>query len=147
MSSVKRILVATDLSDDARAAVRFATGLAKDLSAEVVLLHVIDPRTGYSLYLPENAEIRTHVEREMEDLLWEVKKHVRVRSIVVMGHAHAEIVKAAKAQEAGLIVIGSRGAGRVASALFGSTVSKVIHEAQCPVLVHHGVQEAARSVS
>jgi universal stress protein A len=143
MSTVKKILVPTDFSEPAYAATRFAASLAHDLSSELVLLHVIDPKTGYSippgfsLYLPKATEIRRYVERELEGLAEEMKKLSRVSSVIVKGRAPIEILKLASSRQVDLVVMGARGQGALASALFGSTVSRVLSRATCPVLVHY----------
>ncbi len=51
------------------------------------------------------------------------------------------ILEVAKAQDAGLIAVGSRGHGEVYGALFGSTAHRVIHGAVVPVLVHRDTRD------
>jgi nucleotide-binding universal stress UspA family protein len=141
-TTVKKILVPTDFSEHSYAAVRWAAALARDLSAELVLLHVIDSKSGYSippefsLYLPEAEEIRRHVDRQLEALVGELPKAARARFVVAEGRAAPAILEVARNVRADLVVIASRGAGALAAAVFGGTVSKVLHEATCPVLVH-----------
>jgi nucleotide-binding universal stress UspA family protein len=55
--------------------------------------------------------------------------HLRV------GAAATEIVALAEDIEAGLIVMGSRGLGRIRRALMGSVSDGVVRHAHCPVLV------------
>ena len=50
------------------------------------------------------------------------------------GAAAEEIVAAARLWEADLIVMGSRGRGKLAQLLLGSTAEAVIRGASCPVL-------------
>ena len=58
-----------------------------------------------------------------------------VRQKVRSGSPANEIIKAAEAYGAGLIVIASGGRGLSSSVLVGSTAQKVQHYAPCPVLV------------
>ncbi len=51
------------------------------------------------------------------------------------GHAASEIADSARAHDAGVIVMGSRGRGDLAGVLLGSTAHKVIHLTDRPVLV------------
>ena len=59
-----------------------------------------------------------------------------VDSAVVVGTTAAELVLASK--DAGLVVIGSRGRGRMAAGLLGSTSYAVAAHALCPVVVVRG---------
>ncbi len=52
---------------------------------------------------------------------------------VKVGDVADEIIKASKNYD--LVVIGSRGLGKLKSALLGSVSSKVVEHARCPVLV------------
>jgi nucleotide-binding universal stress UspA family protein len=51
------------------------------------------------------------------------------------GNPAEQIVELARARDAPLIVVGSRGHGAVAGALLGSVSSAIIHRADRPVLV------------
>lgn len=62
---------------------------------------------------------------------WGPKVHSRLRS----GSPANEIVKAAKALGAGLVVVGSGSRGLSDTVLLGSTAQRVQHSAPCPVLV------------
>jgi nucleotide-binding universal stress UspA family protein len=62
---------------------------------------------------------------------WGPKVHKRVRS----GSPANEIIKAAKALDAGLVVVGSGSRGLSETVLIGSTAQRVQHYAPCPVLV------------
>jgi nucleotide-binding universal stress UspA family protein len=53
----------------------------------------------------------------------------------LFGYAAREIVEDAKALDAGVIIMGSRGRGDLAGLVLGSTAHKVIHLADRPVLV------------
>lgn len=62
---------------------------------------------------------------------WGPKVHKRIRS----GSPANEIIKAAKALDAGLVVVASGGRGLSDNVLVGSTAQRVQHYAPCPVLV------------
>ena len=63
-----------------------------------------------------------------------VKAHGEVRN-TIFGSAAREILADAKAHDAGVIVMGSKGRGDLAGLLLGSTAHKVIHLSDRPVLV------------
>jgi nucleotide-binding universal stress UspA family protein len=52
-----------------------------------------------------------------------------------MGRANEEIVEVAQNIDAGMIVMGSRGQGRLRRALVGSVSESVVRHAHCPVTV------------
>ena len=54
--------------------------------------------------------------------------------MVTSGTPVDEILRAARRQQADLIVIGMRGVGRVARMLLGSTTDRVLRRARIPVL-------------
>lgn len=60
---------------------------------------------------------------------------VTVHELTAEGDPANEILRVAREQNVGLIVIGSRGWGGVRSALLGSVSDRVLHGAHCPVLV------------
>jgi nucleotide-binding universal stress UspA family protein len=60
---------------------------------------------------------------------------VRVEGFLLHGRPGSSIVDEAGAMDADLIVVGSRGHGRIATMLLGSTASEIVDHAPCPVLV------------
>ena len=54
------------------------------------------------------------------------------------GRPGTVIVDEAQAMAADLVVLGSRGHGRIATMLLGSTAAEVVDHAPCPVLVARG---------
>jgi nucleotide-binding universal stress UspA family protein len=69
----------------------------------------------------------------------ESRTWVDIDSIIVFGRAHREMLRAAEARPADLIVRGAQGRGGVALALFGSTTQEVVKGATCPVLTVRGL--------
>ena len=59
----------------------------------------------------------------------------RISTCFSSGDAAEEIIVQAKGRRADLIVVGSRGHGRLAGLLLGSVAQKVVTHAPCPVLV------------
>jgi nucleotide-binding universal stress UspA family protein len=136
-----RILVATDGSREAQLALTTAADLAKSTDSE---LHVVRVGELPLVYHPERhayrAEYEEH-EKEAKQLLEaqvqriegasakEAQAHLR------MGRADEEIVELAQSIHAGLIVMGSRGQGRLRRALVGSVSESVVRHAHCPVTI------------
>jgi nucleotide-binding universal stress UspA family protein len=74
---------------------------------------------------------------------WGPKVQTRVRS----GSPATEIVKAAKAMSADLVVVGSGSRGLSDTVLLGSTAQRVQHSAPCPVLVVRPAPRKARKAA
>jgi nucleotide-binding universal stress UspA family protein len=142
------ILIATDGSEEAQLAAKTAADLAKSTNSELHLIYV-----GYmpSIFyespgtmaldrdlhsrMEERAEeaARTKLDQQVQKLkdagIEVAEIHTRV------GFPDAEIVGLADKLGAGLIVVGSRGLGRLRRALMGSVSDSVVRHAHCPVLV------------
>jgi nucleotide-binding universal stress UspA family protein len=138
----RRILLATDGSEEGELATRVAVKLAKSTGAELHLVHVklipITPPYPEVLDWKEDLE---RAEREARELLDEqVKKVEDAGGTVAAVHLREEqpaeeIVALAEELGAYLIVVGSRHRGRIRRALAGSVSDWVVRHARCPVLV------------
>jgi len=136
-----RVLVAVDASEPAKWAVRVGERLAKAVGGEVVLLHVINPLSSIP---PEMAvtweieRIRGALRQTADALLAAARERIgrspHVEQLVREGEAGDEIVAAAREWDATLVVMGTRGRGRLASFLLGSTADEVVRRAHCPVV-------------
>ncbi len=69
----------------------------------------------------------------------------KVEGFLLTGRPGTAIVDEAGAMDANLVVVGSRGHGRIATMLLGSTASEIVDHAPCPVLVarHHHLAPVA----
>jgi nucleotide-binding universal stress UspA family protein len=136
-----RVLVAVDDSDPGKWAVTVGERLANAIQGEVVLLHVINPTVVAS---PEQAmtfeidRIRASQRRSADRLLEAARERIspalQVEQVVLEGNAGEAIVEAAREWRVALVVMGTRGRGRLASFLLGSTADEVVRRAHCPVV-------------
>lgn len=134
----ERILLAVDGSEPSRRAMEAAAELAVGNGAEVLVLHVreLDPRgRAGPVSLEEPGEAADLVNGVVADLRGRGVKASGEAYAAVGGGAAPQIISAAKAFGAGLIVMGTRGSSDFAALLVGSVAHKVIHHAECPVLV------------
>jgi nucleotide-binding universal stress UspA family protein len=139
-----KMLLATDGSEEAELATRAAIELAEGTGSELHVVYV-EPlpdfmknghgNPGYDRELYEMIEEKAR--ETLRKLTWRVKvaggtvaeAHLR------MGGVAEEIVGLADELEAGLVVVGSRGLGRIRRTLAGSVSENVFRHAHCPVMV------------
>lgn len=140
--SIKKIIAAVDGSEGAARAARFAAQLAKDVSAELILVHVYNS-TEISVM-----GLHALTGKEIDDAVHRVSKGVfegatramgegapGFREEVRVGHPSSEIVAFAEDEQPDLLVVGSRGTGDFKKLFVGSVSSQVMHHAPCPVTV------------
>lgn len=131
LTTVRRILWATDLLPVSEGAWRYALTLADVLGAEVILLHVVRP--------PEPARVADDpippLEQELERRQQGVEaRGLRARRKVLVGVPAEVIVAEAEREQADLIVMGTRGRTGLTHVLLGTVAEAVIRKAPCPVL-------------
>lgn len=133
------LLVPTDFSQGAAAAVEYALWLAGRTHAAVIFLHVMEP-TAYSVdFALTRPDLSVEVRELAHDMLRQLVEETRGRGIsadqaVAVGAPFAEIRKAAADRRVDLIVMGTHGQTGVAHVMLGSTAERVVRLAPCPVL-------------
>jgi nucleotide-binding universal stress UspA family protein len=143
---MSRILHPTDFSPASRAAFTKAVTLAKKDRAELVIVHVLAPVPpvvdGYvapQMYDQMEAAGRRYGKKHLDALVAKARKAgVRARGLLLDGVVHERIVRAARAQRADMIVIGTHGRTGIARFVLGSVASRVVSHARCPVLTVRG---------
>jgi len=139
ITDLKKVLVPIDFSECSKHALRYAVAFAKQFSARIVLLAVIeDNRTAFEYGNPEyveNLKERTaRYEAELNALAKQYLGKIRNERIVATGRPFEVIVQTAKELDIDLIVIATHGYASSRAEL-GSTTERVIRYAGCPVLV------------
>ena len=125
--AVRRVLVATDRSETAERAVRFATEMAERYGAELFVLRVLLSDDG------TRAEAARELAEYAESLAGE-----RGRSSVVIGADPAEaIVESARREKADVLVVGSVGMTGRREFLLHNVPNRVSHNAPCTVVIVH----------
>jgi nucleotide-binding universal stress UspA family protein len=88
-----------------------------------------------SVYDQMSKSARAWGQTQMDRLLAKAKAaRVRARGLLFEGVAHEQIVRAAKRQQAGMIIMGTHGRTGVARFFLGSVAARVTATAPCPVL-------------
>jgi nucleotide-binding universal stress UspA family protein len=142
--TIHRILLPTDFSDFSQAALEYASALASQTGATLVIAHVDDlPQaymegmtSGYAGHgyaaQPENTR------EEIRKLLGQVRPTVAgvpCEHQYLRGNAATEIINFADKNAIDLIVMGTHGRSAALQLLLGSVAEEVVRSANCPVLV------------
>lgn len=141
MDRIERIVVGLDFSPASSRALEAALFLAERFAAELHLVHAFDvpiPFVGPSeVAIPEPtwAELRKAAARKLE----KARQQAVARGLCAEGHleevpAAPAIARVAREARADLVVVGTRGLGRLKHVLLGSVAERTVRLAPCPVL-------------
>jgi nucleotide-binding universal stress UspA family protein len=135
------ILCAVDFSTPSRAALDYALAFQRAARARLEVLHVVEALPPVATDAHPDIDVGAYrrwliddAYRALHELVAEAERSAPVGENVTFGKAYAEILRVARDQECGLVVLGARGRGAVDLALFGSTTNQVVRAASCPVL-------------
>jgi nucleotide-binding universal stress UspA family protein len=136
-SSLKTIIVATDLQGRSEAALEYARKLASAYGARIVLAHGTDPLEyavvdhvpgGVWQRLSEQA--RAVLDEMAADLIREgIHSHSEIRQ----GAVADMLVEVARQYEAGLIVVSTRGREGAGPIAVGAVAEELVRKSPCPV--------------
>ncbi|MFC7137376.1 universal stress protein [Halobaculum litoreum] len=135
------ILVPTDGSPAADAAVDHALTLAREFGATVHALYVVDA-TAYSVLEAGTTVVRDALEREGAAAVARIAEAAEAANVpaveaVVDGTAYREILAYAADHDVDLIVMGTHGRRGLDRYLLGSVTERVVRAANRPVLTVH----------
>ncbi len=154
--TIKKILYATDLSENALYAFGYAASLANQYDAGITILHVVEEMSPslntHIVDLLGEERWRDMLEKNTEELLNRVKDRLDKFSedmkadlvdcpfsvddiIVRQGHPAEMIILQAETIPYDMIVMGTHGYGLLAGALLGSTARRVVRRTETPVMV------------
>ncbi|UCF35549.1 MAG: universal stress protein [Acidobacteriota bacterium] len=142
--SFKRILCAVDFSPRSNQAFDEAVQLAQANKAKLFILHAIEVQPLASGWFEPDglSDLTLQVEEKAKQSLEALQNSVAdqlaklsVHSEITSGRAFTEILENARVWDADLIVMGGTGFGALEDLPLGSTVNRVLNEADCSVLV------------
>lgn len=134
---IERILVATDFSTRSDRALRRATLLARQASAEIVLVNVVDS--------DQPVRLRQAEEREAAALLSEIANTVHSADGVpcefrlAVGEPFEAIVDVADEVGADLVIMGPHRRQALRDIFIGTTVERTIRQSRLPVIMANAV--------
>ncbi|MDA8433496.1 MAG: universal stress protein [Nitrospiraceae bacterium] len=134
----EKLLLATDGSESAEAAIQEAINIAKACSSRLYVISVVEVNAEYGALAPQIVE---KAENETREHLASVKVRAEKEGIVCETAAHQGeepyrfIVAEAKEKKMDMIVMGSHGRTGLRRLMMGSVTARVIGHAPCKVLV------------
>ena len=140
-----KILIGVDDSPHSRAAVEYVRNMAWPKGSEIKVLAVVQPVfVLYSLAdvpVPaQTAEQSDQVVRFHQETAARAERELQAAGLktearILTGDPRTELVEAAIAEKADLLIVGSHGRTGIARLLMGSVASYVVTHAPCSVLV------------
>lgn len=138
-----KILVGIDLSDSTDKVVKKAMELATALSARVWLLHVTEPEPDFVGFEAGPQSVRDSLSRKFHiehRQIQEIADRLRMSgldaaALLVQGDIAETILEEGLKLGVDMIVVGSHGRGAMYHLVVGSVSERVLHGAECPILV------------
>jgi nucleotide-binding universal stress UspA family protein len=151
VSTMKRILIATDGSPGGAEAVEQGLALAAAVRARVTFVYVrkrAHEIVGDAYYQRALTAAFARGRQVIQEALAAAETwNVDAEGEIMEGDAAEEIAKLARSREVNLIVVGSRALGALAGTLLGSVSRAVVDRADRPVLVATGRAPARREAA
>jgi nucleotide-binding universal stress UspA family protein len=122
--AIRKLVVATDFSADARSALDWAGGLADRSGAKIALVHALQ-RSGES-----SDEARRRIAGLRDEFAGVVEE-----TVVEPGHPDELVLRSARRLESDLVAMGTRGASGLEHVLLGSTAERVMRRSPLPVVI------------
>jgi nucleotide-binding universal stress UspA family protein len=135
VEKIKRILVATDLSDSSSEVAAWASSIAEKYGSNIMLLHVTDFVMGGVPHLYRDAVLQG-INAEMKQLLPVPTENLNIdtETRVEFGIPFRVVLAVAEQEKIDLIVLGTHGKSALERTLLGSTAERIVRGASCPIL-------------
>ena len=134
------ILLAVDGSEHGQHAAKTAGDLARAVKAKDLWIVVAYEPIPTYLGEPNLSQAIAHRTMEAQEILKKAQEVIGsvpadIHTEVIEGSIAEAIIDVARVRKSDLIVMGSRGLGRLVGAVLGSNSQKVVSHAPCPVLI------------
>ena len=139
----KAIVVGVDGSETSTRAAEIATEIARAQKAKLVLVTVVRPPEGWwgiGGAPPTPEALSAALVEGQQQVLRESEQHLPLdgidyETVEELGDPTSRLIAVAEDREAGLIVIGKRGAGLAERVMLGSVADRLCHHSPVPVMV------------
>jgi len=150
---IRKILYATDLSENSAYAFYFAIDFAQKHNANIVILHVVEPISPHVYPYIARETVLTTEKDSIKEAIEEIKNRLQSfcrkvegeigppcvelvsKTLVPLGHPTEEILNTADKEDCDLIILGTHGKGFLAHTFLGSVSSEVLHRTRKPVFI------------
>ena len=134
------ILLAVDGSEHGYHTAQVAADLARAMKSETLRIVVVFDKIPPYLGEPNLQHAIDSRLAEAQAILQKAVEivgecHAEIHTELIEGDAAESIIEVARTRNSNVIVMGSRGLGRLAGLVLGSTSQKVVSHAPCPVLI------------
>ena len=139
---MKKILVPTDFSPCAQAAVQAAIALGKDTPVEIQVLHImavpadwLTMDTQSAMYKDVDKKVK-RVTAQLEELCQKIEKQgLSTRQYLAYNTGYQGILRHIQEHQTDMVIMGSRGASGLKEFVLGSNTQKIVRLSPVPVLV------------
>ena len=153
MPKIRKILYATDLSENSAYAFYFEIDFAQEHNAAIIILHVVEPVSLDGMPYLERGKIVKIEKDNIKEAIEEIKNRLQSfcrkvegklgppcielvsKTLVPLGDPTDEILNTADREDCDLIILGTHGKGFLAHAFLGSASSAVLHRTRKPVFM------------
>lgn len=131
------ILVATDSSDESRAALEHAVSLAADVGATVHVVTVLEVQANPMKFgVGEVDALNEAAEELLEDIIGAHDgRDVDIQGEILRGKPAKTLLEYAEQIDADLVVAGQKGAGGITGTLVGSTTDRLTRLTDRPLVI------------
>jgi universal stress protein A len=152
IQNLKKILAPIDFSEYSFEAMRGAWELARDVGAELHLLHVVVPHHSYipmfGAEQPAEAARETAMAEQAEEEMTRIKKDQmgnsgKVIILALVGNPIAKVAEYAAQNDIDLILLATHGRSGLEHILIGSVAEKLARVAPCSVMIMRRKRAAA----
>lgn len=146
MKTIKKIMVALDISEYSKEVLDYAGSLAESTRSELIIVNVINHRDIETLQKAametSGFSVKNWLEKQKKERLEAIQgliretalSHLPVKTLLREGIPFRELTKAVEEEAADLIVMGVKGRSNVPGVLVGSTADKVFRRCPVPLL-------------